>query len=86
MNIIQRVKAPTPPFFKTLRNSGLALATLGASILAAPVALPDIVLKIAGYIAVAGSVASAVSQTAVSEPAANRKPVLKSSNKKKRAT
>ncbi|MEO8769976.1 MAG: hypothetical protein ABI402_07820 [Ferruginibacter sp.] len=63
MNIIERIQAPTPRFFTKLRNISLFLATLGASILAAPVALPAVVLKIAGYIAIAGAAGSAVSQT-----------------------
>ena len=62
MNIIQRVQMPTPKFFKKVRTGGLVLATVGASILAAPIALPPFLLKIAGYLAVAGGVASAVSQ------------------------
>lgn len=62
MNVVQRAQAPTPKFFKKLRNIGLLAATVGTTVLTAPVALPAIVLKIAGYIAVAGSVASAVSQ------------------------
>lgn len=71
MNVIERINAPTPSFFVKLRNISLVLATLGASVLAAPVALPAIVLKIAGYIAIAGATGSAVSQTvtgAESEP------------------
>ena len=63
MNIIERVQAPTPRFFIKLRNISLVLATLGASVMAAPVALPAIVLKIAAYIAVAGGVGTTVSQT-----------------------
>ena len=63
MNIIERIQAPTPRFFIKLRNISLVLATLGATILAAPIALPAVVLQIAGYIAVAGAVGSAVSQT-----------------------
>lgn len=62
MNIIKRVKAPTPKFFVKLRNISLLLAAAGTSVLAAPVALPALALKIAGYIAVAGTVAGAVSQ------------------------
>lgn len=65
MNIVQRVKSPTPKFFKTLRTIGLALATMGEILLAAPVALPVAVTSAAGYIALAGSVMTAVSQTAV---------------------
>jgi hypothetical protein len=63
MNVIERMQAPTPKFFVKLRNISLVLATLGASIMAVPVALPAIVLKIAGYIAVAGAVGTTVSQT-----------------------
>jgi uncharacterized membrane protein HdeD (DUF308 family) len=62
MNIIKRVKSPTPKFFKVLRNIGLVLAAVGGTILAAPVALPAIVVTIGGYVAVAGGVISAVSQ------------------------
>lgn len=62
MNIIKRVKSPTPKFFKVLRNIGLVLAAVGGTILAAPVALPTIVVTVGGYVAVAGGVLSAVSQ------------------------
>ena len=62
MNIIKRVKSPTPKFFKVLRNIGLVLAAVGGTILAAPVALPAIVFTIGGYVTVAGGVISAVSQ------------------------
>ena len=65
MNIIQRVQAPTPKFFRILRTVGLTLAAVGGSLLTAPVALPAVVLTIAGYLTVAGSVISAVSQTTV---------------------
>jgi uncharacterized membrane protein HdeD (DUF308 family) len=62
MNVIKRAKAPTPNFFKVLRNIGLVLAAVGGTILAAPVALPVAIVSIGGYIAVAGGVISAVSQ------------------------
>lgn len=65
MNIAQRVKAPTPKFFKTLRTIGLALAGIGGAILAAPVAVPAALVTIAGYVTLAGGVMTAVSQTAV---------------------
>jgi hypothetical protein len=64
MNVIQRVQAPTPKFFKKIRNGGLIFATIGATLFAAPAALPPILVKIAGYLTVAGGVASAVSQAA----------------------
>lgn len=62
MNLIQRVKAPTPKFFKVLRSIGLGLAAVGGTILAAPIALPVVITSIGGYLAVVGSVVSAVSQ------------------------
>ena len=67
MNIIKRAKAPSPKFFKVLRNIGLALAAVGGTILAAPIALPVLVTSIGGYLAVVGGVVSAVSQLTTSE-------------------
>ena len=64
-NIVQRVKAPTPKFFKKVRNISLVLAAISTTLLTAPVSLPAVVIKIAGYLAVAGGVAGTVSQTAV---------------------
>ncbi len=63
--VIKRANKPTPKFFKKVRTAGLTLAAIGAAILASPVALPAAVIKIAGYLTVAGGVAGAVSQTAV---------------------
>lgn len=68
MNIAERVQAPTPKFFRILRTVGIALASAGGALLAAPAALPAALLSIAGYLAVAGTVITAVSQTAVETP------------------
>jgi len=65
MNVIQRMQAPTPKFFRVLRTVGLALAAASGALLAAPVALPAGIITLAGYLTVAGSVVTAVSQTAV---------------------
>jgi hypothetical protein len=65
MNLVERAVSPTPTFFQKLRNIGLALAAISAAIIAAPVALPAIVVTIAGYLAVAGTVLSGVSQITV---------------------
>ena len=65
--IINRAKAPTPKFFKVLRTVGLALAAVGGTILAAPIALPAIVTTVGGYIAVAGGVLSAASQLTITD-------------------
>jgi hypothetical protein len=63
--IINRMQGTTPKFFKILRNIGVALAAVSAAVFASPVALPQIITDMAGYLAVAGSVMGAVSQTAV---------------------
>ncbi len=65
--IIKRATAPTPKFFKVLRNVGLAMAAVGGTILAAPIALPVIVTTIGGYVAVAGGVLSAASQLSTTD-------------------
>ena len=64
-NVVERMSQKTPKFFIKVRNIGLILTAVAGSLLASPVALPVVLVKIAGYLAVAGTVASAVSQTAV---------------------
>jgi len=68
MNVIQRVKAPTPKFYRILRAIGISLAVAGGTLMASPVALPAFAIAAGGYITVAGSVLTAVSQTAVEPP------------------
>ena len=68
MKLIERYRKPTPKFFKLLRNIGITLASVGGVILTAPLSLPAIVINIGGYLAVAGAVATTVSQAAVLEP------------------
>lgn len=65
MKLIERLKAPTPKFFRMLRNVGLALAAAGGALLTAPISLPVAVVTVAGYLTVAGGVMTAVSQSAV---------------------
>lgn len=65
MNVVERAKAPTPKFFRVLRTIGLALLAVSGSIVAAPVALPAVIVTVAGYAAIAGGVLSAVSQITV---------------------
>jgi uncharacterized membrane protein YeiH len=67
MNVVERAKAPTPKFFKILRAIGLALLTISGSVIAAPIVLPTTVVTVAGYLAVAGGVISAVSQITVDD-------------------
>jgi hypothetical protein len=62
MTLQQRYKSPTPKFFKRVSKWGLALAAVGGTLLTTPIALPAILVKIAGYLTVAGAVATTVSQ------------------------
>lgn len=65
LNIVERALAPTPKWFKILRTIGIALASIGGTIIAAPVALPVGLVSAAGYLVLGGSIISVVSQTAV---------------------
>ncbi len=65
--IVQRAQAPTPKFFRILRTVGLSLLAVSGSLLAAPVTLPAGLISLAGYLAVAGGVISAVSQVTVDD-------------------
>ena len=67
MNIIERAQAPTPKFFKILRTVGVVMLAISGSVMAAPIALPAIVVTVAGYLAVAGGVVTAVSQVTVDD-------------------
>lgn len=67
MNILDRYKKPTPKFFRTLRNIGLAIAASGGAVLAVPVALPVMLVTIAAYATVIGTVMSSISQAVVAD-------------------
>ena len=69
MNIIERAKAPTPKFFRILRNIGMTLLGISGSIIAAPVVLPVAIVSIAEYAALAGGVISVISQITVGDTA-----------------
>jgi len=60
--LVERIKAPTPKFFKVLRNIGLIMAGVGTVLLTAPMSLPVAVVTLGGYLVTAGGVATAVSQ------------------------
>ena len=76
MNIVERAKAPTPKFFKVLRNIGMALLAISGSIIGAPVVLPVAVVSIAGYAALAGGVISVISQITVDDTANRERAIV----------
>lgn len=65
LNLIERVTAPTPKWFKIIRTIGIALTAVGGAIIAAPVALPAALVTVAGYVMLGGTVATAIAQTAM---------------------
>jgi len=76
--VIERIKKPTPKFFKIIRNVGLALLSVSGVIATAPISLPAIVITASGYVALAGGILSAVSQLTVeSEEKFEREQIIK---------
>ncbi|KXO01418.1 membrane protein [Aequorivita aquimaris] len=65
MNILERYRKPTPKFFRVLRNIGIAMATIGGTILSLPITIPQLLINLGTILTIAGSVASAVSQAVV---------------------
>ena len=71
MNIFDRIFSDTPKFFKRIRNAGLVLTAVSGVILTAPVSLPAVIVTIAGYMAVGGTVAATISQTVFKDEKTN---------------
>lgn len=65
LNLVERIKAPTPKWFKIIRTIGITLTAVGGAILTAPVAIPATIITIAGYAILGGTVATAIAQTAM---------------------
>lgn len=65
MNLLNRIGARTPKIFRTIRTIGLILAAAGGTLLAGPAEIPEVLETVAGYLTLAGGVATAVSQVAV---------------------
>lgn len=61
--ILERLSEPTPKFWRKIRNIAIALGTVGGVILVAPICLPAAIVTAGGYLATAGAVATALSQT-----------------------
>lgn len=65
LNLVERVTAPTPKWFKIIRTIGITLTAVGGAILTAPVALPATIVAVGGYLILGGTVATAIAQTAM---------------------
>ena len=67
--LLNRIQAPTPDFFKKVIRLAIALGAVGATLVALPtavpfIALPPIISTIGGYFVAAGIVAGSVAKTA----------------------
>lgn len=62
-----RFSNPSPSFFKKITNFGLICAGIGGVLVAAPVALPAIVVTAGGYLLTAGGIAAAISKLTVAD-------------------
>lgn len=68
MNILDRVKSPTPKFWKKIQKVGIALGAIGGTLITLPVALPAGIITLAGYLTAIGATVAAVSQVTVETP------------------
>lgn len=63
--LISRISAPTPSFWKKVQKIGLIFAGIAGVITAAPIGLPVAVTSLAGYLTVASGSIAAISQLTV---------------------
>ena len=71
MSVVERLQAPTPPFFRRLRLWAILLgapAAVVAALASGGLAVPAIVAGIAKGIAAVGTTAAAISTLTVQEP------------------
>jgi hypothetical protein len=62
MEIIKRLKEPTPLFWKRVQMIGIIIGSIGTALLGAPVTLPTLVITISGYLTTIGIVISTLCQ------------------------
>ena len=64
MEILKRIKEPTPDFWKKIQKVGLALGVIGGAFIASPSTL---LVEIGGYIIMSGSIVAGLSQLTSTE-------------------
>lgn len=67
MNMKQRIKSKTPPFWKKVQKIGIAATAIGGALANSPYTLHPSLTIIGGYLATAGAITSVLSQLAVHE-------------------
>lgn len=62
-----RWSSKTPTFWKKVQRVGIVAGALGAALIAAPIALPAVLVTASGYLVAAGGVTAALSQLTVED-------------------
>lgn len=57
----------TPTFWKKVQKVGLVAGAVGGVLIAAPIALPSVLITLGGYLVTAGGVTAALSQLTVED-------------------
>lgn len=65
--IKKRWTAKTPTFWKKVQKLGLVAGAVGGVLIAAPIALPSVLITLGGYLVTAGGVTAALSQLTVED-------------------
>lgn len=60
--ILRRLNAPTPKFWKKFRNTMIAVGAVSATIIGLPVALPATIITLASYGVAVGAVGATLAQ------------------------
>lgn len=74
LNFFERLKAPTPKFFKILMAWGGVIAAAGTAVLAFEVPLPEIIKTIAGYLIAIGGAMMGIGKLTVDHTKVTPKP------------
>ena len=60
--IVERLKAKTPMFWKKVQRIGIVAGVIGGVIMTAPISLPASIVAVGGYLVTAGGITAALSQ------------------------
>ena len=62
MELKERWQSKTPKFWKKVQKVGLVAGAVGGVLIAAPIALPSVLITLGGYLVTAGGVTAALAQ------------------------
>lgn len=62
MELKERWQSKTPKFWQKVQKVGLVAGAVGGVLIAAPIALPSVLITLGGYLVTAGGVTAALAQ------------------------